>query len=147
MVAPPLLDLSPDFPLHICIDVDPGFRVGLVGALDDFETWLGDLPTRASITRQIDGRFDRIVWFTASRLDLQANAEEFSEMLSETGGRFDRMIWFATSRADLRSEEGGVRNMGRLAECALRPSDRSGRERRQRSRSRGAHGRVQDRRH
>ncbi len=84
-------DMSSDIPLHFRLGIDPGFRVGLVGAPEGFEDRFDDLPPGASITRQINGQFDRIIWFSASRLDLQANAEVLANMLSDTGGLW--MVW------------------------------------------------------
>jgi len=84
-------DMSSDIPLHFRLGIDPGFRVGLVGAPEDFEDRFDDLPPGASITRKIDGLFDRIIWFSASRLELQANAEELANMLSDTGGLW--IVW------------------------------------------------------
>lgn len=57
-------------PLPRKLGVKPGYAVALVGAPDDFERTLGELPPDVTLRRRAQGRCDLIVWFVGSRRDL-----------------------------------------------------------------------------
>lgn len=57
-------------PLPRKLGIKPGYAVALVGAPDDFERTLGELPPDVIVRRRAQGRCDLIVWFVGSRRDL-----------------------------------------------------------------------------
>lgn len=85
------LEMTSNTPLHIKLGIGAGYRVALVGAPDGFEDALGDLPEAAHVTRELRGLYDRIIFFTNSRSELQANAEALGGMLTARGGLW--VVW------------------------------------------------------
>jgi hypothetical protein len=57
-------------PLPKKLGIKPGSSVALVGAPEDFEETLGQLPDGATVTRQANAASDVTLWFTRSQEDL-----------------------------------------------------------------------------
>ena len=58
-------------PLPRKLGIKPGYAVALVGAPEEFERTLGELPPDVTLRRRAQGRCDLIVWFVGSRRDLE----------------------------------------------------------------------------
>lgn len=64
-------------PLPRKLGIKPGYAVALVGAPDDFERTLGELPPDVTLRRRAQGRCDLIVWFVGSRRDLERRVARY----------------------------------------------------------------------
>ena len=66
-------------PLPRKLGIKPGYAVALVGAPDDFERTLGELPPDVTLRRRAQGRCDLIVWFVGSRRDLERRVARYGD--------------------------------------------------------------------
>lgn len=64
-------------PLPRKLGIKPGDAVALVGAPDDFERTLGEVPPDVTLRRRAQGRCDLIVWFVGSRRDLERRTARY----------------------------------------------------------------------
>lgn len=64
-------------PLPRKLGIKAGYAVALVGAPDDFERTLGELPPNVTLRRRAQGRCDLIVWFIGSRRDLDRRVSRY----------------------------------------------------------------------
>ena len=64
-------------PLPRKLGIKPGYAVALVGAPDDFERTLGELPSDVTLRRRAQGRCDLIVWFVGSSRDLERRVARY----------------------------------------------------------------------
>lgn len=64
-------------PLPRKLGIKPGYAVALVGAPDDFERTLGELPPDVALRRRAQGRCDLIVWFVGSHRDLERRVARY----------------------------------------------------------------------
>jgi hypothetical protein len=69
-------------PLPKKLGIKDGSAVLLLGAPDDFEDLLGDVPEGASLVRRPGGRFDLTIWFPRSRDELESNVGEIGFLAS-----------------------------------------------------------------
>jgi hypothetical protein len=76
-------------PLPRKLGIKPGFTVGLIGAPKDFERTLGQLPEGVTLRRPARGRCDLLIWFPASRRDLERRVEKMGAAIGRGG------IWIA----------------------------------------------------
>lgn len=76
-------------PLPKKLGIKPGFTVGLIGAPKDFEKTLGQLPEGVTLRRPARGRCDLLIWFPASRKDLERGVEKMGAAAGPGG------IWIA----------------------------------------------------
>ena len=76
-------------PLPKKLGIKPGFTVGLSGAPKDFEKTLGLLPVGVTLRRPARGRCDLLIWFPASRKDLERRVEKMGAAAGPGG------IWIA----------------------------------------------------
>jgi hypothetical protein len=101
-------------PLPRKLGIKPEARVGLLSAPEGFDTVLGDLPPGVSVRRRLQGRFDVVVAFFASRAQLERRLPACRDALDEAGG-----LWVAWPKrssgvvTDL--GEGTVRELGLAA--------------------------------
>ncbi len=72
-------------PLPRKLGIKPGYAVALVGAPDDFERTLGELPPDVTLRRRAQGRCDLIVWFVGSRRDLERRVARFGDKAGAGG--------------------------------------------------------------
>lgn len=75
-------------PLSKKLGIKEGARVALIGAPDDFESTLGELPDGVTVRRDLRGRgaFDVIVFFTSKATELERRFESVAARLEESGG-------------------------------------------------------------
>jgi CheY-like chemotaxis protein len=59
--------------------------VALVGAPQDFERTLGDLPDGITLRRRTQGRIDLLLWFVTRRRDLDARIARMAEIVRTRG--------------------------------------------------------------
>ena len=64
-------------PLLRKLGIKSGYAVALVGAPDDFERTLDELPPDVTLRRRAQGRCDLIVWFVGSRRDLRRRVARY----------------------------------------------------------------------
>ncbi|MCY3784898.1 MAG: hypothetical protein OXG79_14110 [Chloroflexi bacterium] len=64
-------------PLPRKLGIKPGYAVALVGAPEEFERTLGELPPDVTLRRRAQGRCDLIVWFVGSRRDLERRVARY----------------------------------------------------------------------
>lgn len=50
--------------------IKPGYRVALVNAPAEYETWLGELPASVTLTRTLDGQYDMVHMFAYTKADV-----------------------------------------------------------------------------
>lgn len=72
-------------PLPRKLGIKPGRVVALVGAPPDFETTLGDLPPETVLRRGARGRCDLVLWFPASRKELESRVERMAALAGGDG--------------------------------------------------------------
>ncbi|MCY3912030.1 MAG: hypothetical protein OXG43_02145 [Chloroflexi bacterium] len=72
-------------PLPRKLGIKPGYAVALVGAPDDFDRTLGELPPDVTLRRRAQGLCDLIVWFVGSRRDLERRVARYGARVG-TGG-------------------------------------------------------------
>ncbi|MCY4115044.1 MAG: hypothetical protein OXG33_14085 [Chloroflexi bacterium] len=72
-------------PLPRKLGIKSGYAVALVGAPDDFERTLGELPLDVTLRRRAQGRCDLIVWFVGSRRDLKRRVARYGEKAGAGG--------------------------------------------------------------
>ncbi|MFZ0040912.1 MAG: DUF3052 domain-containing protein, partial [Solirubrobacteraceae bacterium] len=77
-------------PLPRKLGIKPGARVALVGAPENFERSLGNLPDGVELRRRADGRFDVIVAFFVERSALERRLPGLADALEQDGG-----LWLA----------------------------------------------------
>jgi hypothetical protein len=93
------------------LGIGHGSRITLIGAPEGFESSLAEQFEGATFVGELEGRFDRIIWFTASRVDFRSDIGAIATYLTENGG-----IWVAWPkqssgiRTDL--DESVVREIG-----------------------------------
>jgi hypothetical protein len=76
-------------PLPQKLGIKPASTAGLIGAPDDFQKTLGDLPPGAKLVRGPKAPVDLVVWFTTSRQALAGNLARNAQ-LAGAGG-----LWIA----------------------------------------------------
>jgi len=72
-------------PLPRKLGIKPGRVVALVGAPADFETTLGALPPGVIVRRGARGRCDLVIWFPASRKELETRVERMGAFAGGDG--------------------------------------------------------------
>jgi hypothetical protein len=101
-------------PLPKKLGIKPGHRLGLIGAPDDFEATLGELPEDVAVRRRVRGRFDVVVAFFVERRALEQRLETLRASLEPAGG-----LWIAwpkrASGVATDVDEGVVRELGLAA--------------------------------
>lgn len=76
-------------PLPRKLGIKPGRVVALVGAPPDFEATLGDLPPETVLRRGARGRCDLVLWFPASRKELESRVRRMADLAGGDG------LWIA----------------------------------------------------
>ncbi|MGD8867539.1 MAG: hypothetical protein PVI01_07905 [Gemmatimonadales bacterium] len=76
-------------PLPKKLGIKSEYSVALIGAPQDFETTLGELPTGVVLRRQARGRCDLIVWFCKSRAELERRVDHLGQLAGPGG------LWIA----------------------------------------------------
>jgi hypothetical protein len=101
-------------PLPRKLGIKPGHRLALIGAPDDFDTTLGDLPEDVAVRRRAQGRFDVVVAFFVERRALERKLETLKAALDPAGG-----LWIAwpkrASRVPTDLDDNVVRELGLAA--------------------------------
>ncbi len=85
MAHPPTKPVAPEStlagysgtPLPRKLGIKSGYAVALVGAPEDFERTLGELPPEVTLRRRAQGRCDLIVWFVGSRRELERRVARY----------------------------------------------------------------------
>jgi hypothetical protein len=78
-------------PLVRKLGIKPGARLGLIGAPEDFDQTLGELPDAVSVRRRVVGQpFDVIVAFQSRRSELERRLPALAKALDPAGG-----LWIA----------------------------------------------------
>ena len=77
-------------PLAKKLGIEPGHRVGLIGAPEGFEATLEGLPDGVRLSRRAAGRFDVIVFFTKRAAELEHRFGQLAAKLDKAGG-----LWVA----------------------------------------------------
>ena len=77
-------------PLPRKLGIKPGARVAFPQAPDGFRRTLGELPDRVSVRSRVRGPLDVVVFFTASRSELERRIEGLMAALEPAGG-----LWIA----------------------------------------------------
>lgn len=72
-------------PLPKKLGIRAGTSVALVGAPQDVEETLGELPEGASLRRNARGRFDLMLWFVRSHAELMRGIEGMAGRLGAGG--------------------------------------------------------------
>lgn len=97
LAAPPTDPRVPDTmagysgtPLPKKLGVKPGTTLTLLGAPDDFEETLGELPEGVTIRRRASGRAERVIAFLRSEKELHRRLGPAERALAEGGG-----LWLA----------------------------------------------------
>jgi hypothetical protein len=99
-------------PLVRKLGIKPAARLGLIGAPDDFDETLGELPAGVEVRRRLGGRpFDVVVAFFTRRAKLQRRLPSLATALDPAGG-----LWIAWPKraSGVASDvtEDVVRNLG-----------------------------------
>jgi hypothetical protein len=76
-------------PLPKKLGIKPRSVVALVGAPDDFERTLGELPEGVKLRRRARGRIDLTIWFPAGRSELARRVRRLGEIAGPGG------LWIA----------------------------------------------------
>ena len=76
-------------PLPKKLGIKPGFTVGLIGGPSDFAKTLGQLPEGVTLRRPARGKCDLLIWFPASRKELERKVEKMGAATGPGG------IWIA----------------------------------------------------
>ena len=76
-------------PLPKKLGIKPDSVVALVGAPEGFEELLGELPEGVTLRRRAQGRCDLIVWFAASRRELERRVARLGSVAGAGG------LWIA----------------------------------------------------
>jgi hypothetical protein len=77
-------------PLVEKLGIKPGATLGLIGAPDDFDATLGELPDGVAVRRRLRGPFDVIVAFYVDRSTLERRLPALRGALQPAGG-----LWLA----------------------------------------------------
>ena len=77
-------------PLVSKLGIKPGATLGLIGAPDDFDRTLGELPGGVTVRRRLQGRLDVIVAFYVERSVLERRLPALRGALQPAGG-----LWLA----------------------------------------------------
>jgi hypothetical protein len=77
-------------PLVEKLGIKPGATLGLIGAPDDFDATLGELPDGVAVRRRLRGPFDVIVAFYVDRSTLERRLPALRGALRPAGG-----LWLA----------------------------------------------------
>jgi hypothetical protein len=77
-------------PLVSKLGIKPGTTIGLIGAPDDFDDTLGELPDGVTVRRKLQGRLDVIVAFYVERSALERRLPALRAALQPAGG-----LWLA----------------------------------------------------
>ncbi len=77
-------------PLVSKLGIKPGATLALIGAPDDFDRTLGELPDGVAIRRRLQGRLDVIVAFYVERSALERRLPALRGALQPAGG-----LWLA----------------------------------------------------
>jgi hypothetical protein len=77
-------------PLVSKLGIKPGTTIGLIGAPDDFDDTLGELPDGVTVRRRLQGRLDVIVAFYVERSALERRLPALRGALQPAGG-----LWLA----------------------------------------------------
>jgi hypothetical protein len=77
-------------PLVKKLGIKPGATLGLIGAPDDFDRTLGELPDDVAVRRRLQGRLDVIVAFYVERSALERRLPALRDALEPSGG-----LWIA----------------------------------------------------
>jgi hypothetical protein len=77
-------------PLVEKLGIKPGATLGLIGAPDDFDATLGELPDGVAARRRLRGPFDVIVAFYVDRSTLERRLPALRGALQPAGG-----LWLA----------------------------------------------------
>ena len=77
-------------PLVSKLGIKPGATLGLIGAPDDFDRTLGELPDGVAVRRRLQGRLDVIVAFYVERSVLERRLPALRGALQPAGG-----LWLA----------------------------------------------------
>ena len=77
-------------PLVSKLGIKPGTTIGLIGAPDDFDGTLGELPDGVKVRRRLQGRLDVIVAFYVERSALERRLPALRGALQPAGG-----LWLA----------------------------------------------------
>jgi hypothetical protein len=81
-------------PLVRKLGIKPGARLGLIGAPDDFDRTLGDLPDGVRVRRRVGRQpFDVIVAFYTRRSELERRLPALTRALDPAGG-----LWIASPK-------------------------------------------------
>ena len=80
-------------PLVSKLGIKPGATLGLIGAPDDFDRTLGELPDGVTVRRRLQGRLDVIVAFYVERSALERRLPALRGALQPAGG-----LWLAWPR-------------------------------------------------
>src|ERR1700759_3821960 len=77
-------------PLVKKLGIKPGSTLGLIGAPDDFDVTLGELPDGVTVRRRLRGQLDVIVAFYLDRTTLERRLPALRAALQPAGG-----LWLA----------------------------------------------------
>ena len=77
-------------PLVKKLGIKPGSTLGLIGAPDDFDVTLGELPDGVAVRHRLQGRLDVIVAFSLDRTTLERRLPALRDALQPAGG-----LWLA----------------------------------------------------
>jgi len=77
-------------PLPKKLGIKEGHRLGLIGAPEDFDTTLGDLPEAVVLRRSARGNADVLVYFTTSRAEFRKRLPALARSIYPDGG-----LWIA----------------------------------------------------
>jgi hypothetical protein len=77
-------------PLVKKLGIKPGATLGLIGAPDDFDRTLGELPDGVAVRRRLQGQLDVIVAFYSERSVLERRLPALRSALQPAGG-----LWVA----------------------------------------------------
>jgi hypothetical protein len=98
-------------PLVRKLGIKPGARLALIGAPDEFDAVLGELPDGVKVRRRAGGTFDVAVAFFIRRSLLARRLPDLREALNPAGG-----LWIAwpkrSSAVPTDLTEGVVRELG-----------------------------------
>jgi CheY-like chemotaxis protein len=77
-------------PLIKKLGIRPGTVVALIGAPDDFEVTLGEIPDNVTLRRDLRRRCDTVIWFVVNQRELERRLAAKVRSLADKGG-----LWIA----------------------------------------------------
>jgi predicted CoA-binding protein len=83
--------------------IKPGYRVALVNAPAEYESWLGELPTGVTLLRTLNGQYDMVHLFAYTKADVNQLALAAIDAVKPGG-----LLWMSYRKQVPKGEERSV---------------------------------------